>query len=771
MILFRTTHLFSALGFRAKLKLLTLLSVAFALLLSCIGLIAVQYRNDRAASLGRQLQISEVIAVNLSAAIVFGDRAAARESLGSVRGITDIDWAGAYNGKGALVAGYRGAELIGTADPRHLITLSTPHEAFKLLDGEIRRPILVDGERVGELRVGFHYRTIGAILWDAAPSAFAIFSLCMGFAYFAAKWLGRMAFDPIERLSRAMGRIGQSGDFSLHLSRDQDRDFNVIVDSFNAMVLEIEARNTELSDAASKLSLARDEAEKANLAKSQFLANMSHELRTPLNAIIGYTEVLQEELIAANMGRSVEDVQWIYSSAHQLLVLINEILDLSKIEAGHVDLDVHEFDAARLLQEVGAMLEPLAVQKDNRLQIQIHPSMGMARTDATKLRQCLLNLGSNACKFTEHGQVFILARASEDMLYFDVADTGIGMTEKELNRLFKPFVQADASTTRRYGGTGLGLAITWRFAELLGGDVTVASAPGEGTNFTLRVKADMRIDDDAPIPAAVLPHPEDMVTARNSDRPLALIVDDEPSAVQLLMRLVKQAGYDAMVAGDGESGLMSARTHQPDLILLDIGLPKMDGWQVLDAMEGENRLQSIPTVVVSVDDNRRRALDSGACEHLVKPVNRHELSDILTLYAGRNDGLILIVEDDAATSRLYERGIGQMGFATKTVTNGRDALEVLAQRHVSLIVTDLKMPHVDGFELVDAVSQMPPDRRPPVIVVTGKVLREDEAELLAGKIVQLLPKRGLSPRTLVSNIAGIFGRVSAAPVTLSGETA
>ncbi len=465
-----------------------------------------------------------------------------------------------------------------------------------------------------------------------------------------------------------------------------------------------------------------------------------------------------------------EDVQWIYSSAHQLLALINEILDLSKIEAGHVELDVHEFDAARLLQEVAAMLEPLAVQKDNRLQIQIHPSMGTARTDATKLRQCLLNLGSNACKFTEHGQVFILARASEGMLYFDVADTGIGMTETELNRLFKPFVQADASTTRRYGGTGLGLAITWRFAELLGGDVTVTSAPGEGTNFTLRVKADMRVEEE-PIPAAMLSHPEAAAPERNSDRPLALIVDDEPSAVQLLMRLVKQAGYDAMVASDGETGLTSARTHQPDLILLDIGLPKMDGWQVLDAMEGENGLQSIPTVVVSVDDNRRRAIDSGACEHLVKPINRQELSDILSLYAGRNDGLILIVEDDVATSRLYERGIGQMGFETKTVANGRDALEVLAQGHVRLVVTDLKMPYVDGFELVDAVSQMPPDLRPPVIVVTGKVLREDEAELLAGKIVQLLPKRGLSPRTLVSNIAGIFGRGSATPMTFSGETA
>ena len=524
------------------------------------------------------------------------------------------------------------------------------------------------------------------------------------------------------------------------------------------MLEEVESGNIELSEAASELRAARDEAEQANLAKSQFLANMSHELRTPLNAIVGYTEVLQEELSAAGLEQSLEDVQWIYGSAKQLLYLINEILDLSKIEAGRMDVDVHEFDVNTVLREVKAMLEPMAEKTNSSLHLQIDPSITKATSDSTKLRQCLLNLGSNACKFTENGHVAIVVREEGDNLVFTVSDTGIGMSEEQVDRLFQPFVQADASTTRRYGGTGLGLIITWRLAEILGGRVDVDSSPGEGSTFTLHVKKNLGDQADA-IAAESSNGIANLGStgSRDKKRPVALIVDDEPSAVQLLGRFVDRANYDIVVANDGEAALEVAKEQQPDLIFLDIGIPKIDGWQVLDALDQDEALSAIPTVVVTVDDDKRRSLNAGAADHLVKPVDKAELAKILSLYSNRQAGRVLIVEDDRATARLYSKGIEQTGCETTIAHDGKDAIEALRDDTFDLVITDLRMPSADGFELIEEISKIAEDVRPQVIVVTGKVLDEAENARLDGRIVSLLPKNGLSPRKLADHVATVVG--------------
>jgi len=739
----------AGLRFRTKLTVLIVATAAFALLLSCMGLIAMQYQNDRVASRSRHQQIAEVVASNLGAALVFNDKNAAKESLHSISGIADVLWARAYDSHGKPFAGFVNA---GEAIPSE-----HRHDA----DGRIvHSPIEVDGDVVGELDLGVRYRSWTEIAAEVAPNAALMFVICLGLAFLVARTLGRMAFRPIDQLSRTMENIRHSGNFALRVTDEHDADFSRLVSSFNSMLAEIEARSSELLRSAEDLRTARDEAQDANLAKSQFLANMSHELRTPLNAIIGYTEVLQDELTAAGMARSVEDIQWIYSSAKQLLGLINGILDLSKIEAGRMDLDTHEFDVATLLREVNAMLEPMAAQKNTKLIVQVDPSVGSVHTDSTKLRQCLLNLGSNACKFTENGHVVIVARKEDDSLVFDVSDTGIGMTPAELDKLFQPFVQADATTTRRYGGTGLGLTITWRFAEMLGGSVRVQSTPGQGSVFTLRVLTDARQAEDeeaAPFPNAVS---QPQQAEPRSGRPLALIADDEPSALQLLARLAEQAGYDAITASDGEMALKYAAQRNPDLILLDIGMPRLDGWDVLDALDRDGALQSIPTVVVSVDDNRKRAIDAGACDHLVKPVNRTELADILSLYSARVSGAVLIVEDDSATARLYERAVAQMGFKTRVASNGQAALSILERDAISFVVTDLKMPQGDGFDLVEQIARIEASHRPKIIVVTGKVLNQSENDRLDGKIARLLPKNGLTPRKLVAHIADCTGQGS-----------
>jgi len=738
-----TSHMVpGALSIRTKASLLMFATVSFALLLSTATMIVIQLRTDHATSISRHEQIARIVSANMGAALMFDDKAAAAESLATVANIDDIGWARVYKDSSEPFAAFTASGDAGTMS-------------------EVRFPVLVDGAVAGELRMGVHYLGIGEIVQRNALVALLSFagSLLLALAY--ARWAIWALFRPVNRLLDALRGIFASGDYSVRLKPERDPELAVIGASFNAMLGEVEARSAALSETAAQLREARDQAEQASVAKSQFLANMSHELRTPLNAIIGYTEVLHEELAEAGLERSVEDVSWIHSSARQLLELINGILDLSKIEAGRMVLDRHEVDVSNVLREVGAMLDPIAAKKRNTLHIQIDPLLKKAFTDSTKLRQCLLNLGSNACKFTENGHVFVHGHADGDELVFSVSDTGIGMTEEQLQRLFQPFMQADASTTRKFGGTGLGLTITWRFAEMLGGRITVESTPGQGSTFTLRIAADLGNEaaGETETRSPALQRSEavsDESGAKASGarvRPLALIVEDEPSSVQLLTRLVEQAGYDAVSASDGAEGLRMARTDPPDLVLLDILMPKVNGWDVLKAFDEDERLKAIPTVVVTVDDDRRRVFEAGACEHLVKPVNRSELANILKQYSGRDCGAVLIVDDDPATARLWERGVTQMGYETRVVHDGQDALTALAATGFDFVITDLRMPQIDGFELVSAISKMPAAKQPHVIVVTGKVLDDDEAQFLKGKTAVLLSKRGLSPRKLAQSVA------------------
>lgn len=749
----RAFQSYSTWPFRAKVTALSASSVAIALILSTIGLIDLQYQTDRSLSERRHQQIASVIAANIGPAILFGDRDAARETLEAAKEIEDI-----------------GRFMVATPAGEQFVDF-VPKNARKsdpaYWEDLVVQPISVNEQTVGILQMQVHNRGILDIIADTWMAAMVLFFLCSLIAFAAARWLNSMAFRPIDRLDATMLSIASSGDYSTRLPPESDPDFSSIASSFNAMLDEVESRSASLNETAQDLRVARDNSEKANLAKSQFLANMSHELRTPLNAIIGYTEVLREEMEEAGQRQSLDDVQWIYSSAQQLLTLINGILDLSKIEAGHMDIESHEFNIPQMMREVAAMLEPLATQKGNQLHIQIDPEVGIGHSDSAKLRQCLLNLGSNACKFTENGHVFILGRIEGPELVFSVSDTGIGMSKPDLDRLFQPFTQADSSTTRRFGGTGLGLTITRRFAEMLGGSITVESEPGQGATFTLRVVRDLADTAVADTDENHLVQVSDSPAPKRNGLPLALIADDEPSAVQLLVRMAEQAGYDTISAADGAKCLELALQYKPDLILLDLGMPQVDGWQVLDALSQDHALNSIPTVVVTVDDARRKALEAGACDHLVKPVSRVEMNDVFSQYAGRSSGSVLLVEDDPATIHLYERGITQMGFKTQMASSGTVALKMLQEGKFDFVVTDLRMPEGNGFELIDEIAQFPYADRPHVIVITGKILSIDETSKLEGRVAQLLPKNGLSPRKLAQSIARNRANVG----RLSGQAA
>jgi len=411
-----------------------------------------------------------------------------------------------------------------------------------------------------------------------------------------------------------------------------DLDIDVTTQDLPQMLRLLVERASAIEAGVDDLAHARHAAESANLAKSQFLANMSHELRTPLNAVIGYAEMLQEDAADENNATAVQDLNRILAAAKHLLSLISEILDLSKIEAGRVDVAPTNFDPAEMLEDLIETVRPMAEQNGNAICVVGAPSVGKAQTDALKIRQCVLNLLSNACKFTRSGNVEVALDRKPyngvEQLFITVRDTGIGMSNDHLSRLFQPFVQADPSITQQYGGTGLGLTITRRLAQLLGGDVTVRSKLGEGSSFTLHIPVNFA-DAASALGAAVA---VDAVQG-SEGAPLVIVIEDEPDARELAARALTRAGFAVQGVGGGEAGLALARTKAPALVLLDIFLPDRSGWRVLQSLKHDPKTQDIPVVVLSVNEDRAHAMALGAAEHMVKPADRDVLAATVMRYA------------------------------------------------------------------------------------------------------------------------------------------
>jgi PAS domain S-box-containing protein len=392
----------------------------------------------------------------------------------------------------------------------------------------------------------------------------------------------------------------------------------------------------------SELLRARREAEAADRAKSRFLANMSHELRTPLNAILGFSELLKEEAAEAGMERFFPDLEKIHAAGGHLLGLINDVLDLSKIEAGKMELDVTPFDPGRVVREVATTVAPLVERNRNRLILHLPDDPGSLLGDEVKLRQVLYNLLSNAAKFTEDGEITVHLRREHrhgiSWARFRVADTGIGISPEQLDRIFEAFAQADGSITRRYGGTGLGLAISRRFSEMMGGELTVRSTPGEGSEFTLQLPA---APDAAPAPRPAAPKPESVAErprpAVAEEEAPVLVVDDDPLARSLMTEFLTREGYAVVSASCGEDGLRLARGRTPRAITLDVIMAGMDGWEVLRELQEDEVLSRVPVLMVTILDSEEKGRARGASAFLTKPVDRGRLLAALERCLGRKD--------------------------------------------------------------------------------------------------------------------------------------
>ncbi len=533
----------------------------------------------------------------------------------------------------------------------------------------------------------------------------------------------------------------------------KDSEIQLKTEEIYRMNLELREFNEHLEELVkertAQLEQAHDEAIKANLTKSQFLANMSHELRTPLNAIIGYSEMLKEEAEEIGEKMFAEDLGKISKAGNHLLSLINDILDISKIESGKMEIFVETCELSGLIKEVASTVAPMIEANGNRLTVKA--AEGEIATDVTKLRQILLNLLSNASKFTKNGEilfdVYEEARNGQPGYGFRVKDSGIGMTPEQMEKLFQPFTQADSSTTRKYGGTGLGLAISRRFCNLMGGDIDVESEIGAGSTFTCWLPTAASFSD-AESDAAAASAAE---TVKNG--PCILLIDDEPFNEQLLRRYFEKEGWELAFADNGQQGIELAKRLRPKAICLDILMPGMDGWSVLSQLKNDPDVADIPVVIMSLTRDKQLGFTLGASEFLTKPVERQRLVQVMEKYVGRReDRTVLVIEDDATTSELTTKLLSKEGYSVEQARNGRFALEAMEKAKPALILLDLMMPEMDGFQFIAELRRRDEWRDVPIVVVTAKSITSADRQKLNGYVRNIVQKGAIDYKTLLADI-------------------
>jgi signal transduction histidine kinase/CheY-like chemotaxis protein len=639
------------LSIKRKLMLITMLTSGVAVVLSSAGFLIydlISFRHSLSQDLVTQ---ADIIGYNSAAAMAFKDESAATVTLSALQAKEDIVLAVLYTRDGKIFAQYSHP-----TSPRPSSTLPAQARGYRFEGSylEVFRDVTLNGEPVGTLFLQSDMRQ-----WNLRAKRYATiflsFVLISGFfALLVSSKLQKLISGPILHLEDTMRMVSATKSYEVRATKFYGDEIGRLIDGFNTMLAEIQHRDTALHHANDELKTrtlelegeivrrkemqkellnAKHAAEDANRAKSAFLANMSHELRTPLNAIIGYSEMLEEETHELGKVENVKDLQKIQGAGKHLLSLINDVLDLSKIEAGRMGLHLEAFEISPMIEEMVSTLHPAISKNSNTIRVHLAEDLGVMRADITKVRQILFNLLSNASKFTDHGTISLdVDRRTEegkDWIRFRIADTGIGITAKQKANLFQEFTQADVSIARKYGGTGLGLAISYRYVRLMNGRISVESEPGQGSVFTVHIPSRVTAEVTEAAQAEKTNNPPAGSSEKKSKMDTVLVIDDDSAVRDLMTRFLTRLGFNVVAASSGEEGLRLAKQVNPLVVTLDVIMPDCDGWAVLNKLKADPELSKIPVIMVTVVDNESMGFELGASNYLIKPVDRDRLAVLI----------------------------------------------------------------------------------------------------------------------------------------------
>jgi signal transduction histidine kinase/CheY-like chemotaxis protein len=737
---------------KRKLIALIMLTSSVALLVAFAFMIGSDYLTFRSGMVRDLRTLAAVVGTNGSSALDFDDEEFAAKTLAALAATPNITTAAIYTKDGRVLAKY-------LRDKQSELPPEQPGpEKYVFKNGYLMlfRPILRGEERIGSIYLQSTLDEMNARLARYAGIGGAIVLGASLIAFLFSSRLQRVISNPVLSLAHTAKVVSERKDYSLRAEKRTDDEIGFLIDRFNEMLTQIEEHEKEIQEVNEQLVQSEQRARAATQAKSHFLANMSHELRTPLNAIIGYSEMLQEEAQDSGQESFIPDLKKINRSGRHLLDLINDVLDLSKIEAGKMELYLETFDIPNLLEDVSTTVQLLMQKNSNTLEVRCPANLGAMRADMTKVRQSLFNLLSNASKFTKNGKITLeaareISPPKADWIVFRVSDTGIGMTPEQQDRVFEAFSQADSATARDFGGTGLGLTITKTFCRMMGGDVALTSEPGKGTTFTIRLPTEVRE------PKAESAAASESSAAPNMEGTPVLVVDDDADTRQVLKRFLNRKGFPVECASSGEEGLRLARELHPMAIILDVMMPGMDGWAVLSTLKSEPEVRDIPVVMLTIVDDKNLGYTLGASDYMIKPVDREHLIQILAKFRDvPPPRFALVVDDEEPARKMLTQILEKERWTVVQAENGLVALELIAKQRPDLILLDLMMPKMNGYQFVAELHKRDDWRSIPIIVVTAKDMSTEERLALDGYVEKVLPKHALTEDALLTEIQDLI---------------